>query len=864
MDKNKSTPVMQQFWDIKENHPDSIILFRMGDFYETFEKDAEITSDVLGIALTKRSNGAASSVPLAGFPYHSLEQYLYKLLQAGYRVAICEQVEDPKQSKGIVKREVVEVISPGTTISENFLNHNLNNYLCSVYHGGKSIGFTLLDHSTGEFLSNEISPDEFNNIISKYDVSEILIVDSQKDIFSRFNSIKNIVKNFIPDWIGSFDYTNEILCNHFKAKSMKGFGFRKNSLSIISSGIIMHYVKENFKNKIQHINNLKCLNSEDIMKLDYFTIRNLELFKSLLNNNTNGTLISIIDKTVTSSGSRLLKDWLIRPLINQKLITERLNNLEDFFNDYEFLNDTRNKLKKTYDIKRIISKISSGKANPTDLVNLSLSLKFFNSFQSIIPNNAIHIKKLCKNIIDTNKIIEIIDKTIVDEPPVNINKGYFIRDKISVELDELRIISNDANQWMLNYQKTLKEETQISSLKIGFNKVFGYYIDVTKANADKVPEYFIKKQTLVNNERFFTEDLKEFENKILNADYRINEIEIEIFSDLCLQIMEEAHNIQLNAELISKIDIFSSFASLAKQNKYIRPIVNREFDLKIKNGRHPVVEKLISNDNEFIGNDISFNDNKFLSIVTGPNMAGKSTYLRQIGIIVIMAQIGCFVPADHAEIGIVNQLFTRVGAGDNLAEGESTFLVEMQETANIINNATSHSLILLDEIGRGTSTYDGLSIAWAVTEYIHDTIKAKTLFATHYHELVDLAENLNFANNLNILVQESSDKSEIVFLRKIIEGGTDKSYGIYVAKMAGLPNNIIKKSKIYLELLTKKEKNISLDYRKEIESIISKIDVQKNDISVDIINYLKQIDINNISPLEALNLLNNIIKKYVK
>ncbi len=864
MDKNKSTPVMQQFWDIKENHPDSIILFRMGDFYETFEKDAEITSDVLGIALTKRSNGAASSVPLAGFPYHSLEQYLYKLLQAGYRVAICEQVEDPKQSKGIVKREVVEVISPGTTISENFLNHNLNNYLCSVYHGGKSIGFTLLDHSTGEFLSNEISPDEFNNIISKYDVSEILIVDSQKDIFSRFNSIKNIVKNFIPDWIGSFDYTNEILCNHFKAKSMKGFGFRKNSLSIISSGIIMHYVKENFKNKIQHINNLKCLNSEDIMKLDYFTIRNLELFKSLLNNNSNGTLISIIDKTVTSSGSRLLKDWLIRPLINQKLITERLNNLEDFFNDYEFLNDTRNKLKKTYDIKRIISKISSGKANPTDLANLSLSLKFFNSFQSIIPNNAIHIKKLCKNIIDTNKIIEIIDKTIVDEPPVNINKGYFIRDKISVELDELRIISNDANQWMLNYQKTLKEETQISSLKIGFNKVFGYYIDVTKANADKVPEYFIKKQTLVNNERFFTEDLKEFENKILNADYRINEIEIEIFSDLCSKIMEEAHNIQLNAELISKIDIFSSFASLAKKNKYIRPIVNREFDLKIKNGRHPVVEKLISNDNEFIGNDISFDDNKFLSIVTGPNMAGKSTYLRQIGIIVIMAQIGCFVPADHAEIGIVNQLFTRVGAGDNLAEGESTFLVEMQETANIINNATSHSLILLDEIGRGTSTYDGLSIAWAVTEYIHDTIKAKTLFATHYHELVDLAENLNFANNLNILVQESSDKSEIVFLRKIIEGGTDKSYGIYVAKMAGLPNNIIKKSKIYLELLTKKEKNISLDYRKEIESIISKIDVQKNDISVDIINHLKQIDINNISPLEALNLLNNIIKKYVK
>ena len=864
MDKNKSTPVMQQFWDIKEKHPDSIILFRMGDFYETFEKDAKITSNILGITLTKRANGAASSVPLAGFPYHALDQYLYKLLKAGYRVAICEQVENPKESKGIVKREVVEVISPGTTISENFLDNNLNNYLCAVYHGGKSIGVTFLDHSTGEFFSNEVLPNDFNNIISKYDISEILVLESQKDIFYKYYSIQNVVKNLIPDWIGSFDYTNEILCNHFNAKSMKGFGFSKDSLSIISSGIIIHYVKENFKNKIQHINNLKCLHSNDIMKLDYFTIRNLELFKSLLNNNNNGTLLSVIDKTVTSSGSRLLKNWITRPLINKKLINKRLDSLEDFFNDYDFLNNTRNDLKKTYDIKRIISKVSSNKVNPTDIINLSNSLKFLIFFEKNIPNNAVHIKQLCENIINTQNLISIIDSTLVDEPPININKGYFIRDKFSKELDELRIISNDANQWMLNYQNILREETKISSLKIGFNRVFGYYIDVTKTNLDKIPEYFIKKQTLVNNERFFTEELKEFEHKILNADERMNEIENKIFYNLCNQIMGEAYNIQLNADIISKIDIFSSLASLALNNKYTRPIINNTFDLKIKNGRHPVVEKLISNDNEFIGNDILFNKNQFLSIITGPNMAGKSTYLRQIGIIVIMAQIGCFVSADFAEIGLVDQLFTRVGASDNLAEGESTFLVEMQETANIINNATSSSLILLDEIGRGTSTYDGLSIAWAVTEYIHDKIQAKTLFATHYHELVELAENLNYANNLNILVQESSDKSEIVFLRKIIQGGTDKSYGIYVAKMAGLPNNIIKKSKIYLELLTKKEKNISLNYKKEIESIISKIDTSQSDISIDLINHLKQIDINNTSPLEALNLLNGIIKKYVK
>ena len=864
MDKKQSTPVMQQFWGIKKKHPDSIILFRMGDFYETFERDAEITSDVLGIALTKRANGAAASVPLAGFPYHALEQYLYKLLKAGYRVAICEQVEDPKESKGIVKREVVEVISPGTTISENFLDNNLNNFLCCVYHGGKSIGFTLLDHSTGEFFSNQILPNEFDSIVSKYDISEILILESQKDIFYKYHSIKNFPKNLISDWVGTFEYSNEILCNHFKVKSMKGFGFDKDSISIISSGIILHYIKENFKNRIKHISNLKYLKSNNIMKLDYSTIRNLELFKSILNNNQNGTLLSIIDKTVTSSGSRLLKNWITRPLIDKKSINNRLDNLEDFLNDIEFLNKTRNNLKKTYDIKRIISKISSGKANPIDIVNLSYSLKFLYSFKKNISNKSVHIKKLCNGSIDMQGIISIINNTLVDNPPVNINKGSFIRDEFSKELDELRIISNDANKWMLDYQRTLREETQISSLKIGFNKVFGYYIDVTKTNLNKVPEYFIKKQTLVNNERFFTEELKEFESKILNADFKISEIENEIFSDLCNQIMKEVYNIQLNADIISKLDIFSSFAILAFKNKYTRPIINNGFGLKITNGRHPVVEKLISNDYEFIGNDIILDDNQFLSIITGPNMAGKSTYLRQIGIIVIMAQIGCFVSSDFAEIGLIDQLFTRVGAGDNLAEGESTFLVEMQETANIINNATSNSLILLDEIGRGTSTYDGLSIAWGVTEHIHDQIKAKTLFATHYHELVELAENLDGANNLNILVQESSDQSEIVFLRKIIHGGTDKSYGIYVAKMAGLPNSIIKKSKIYLELLTKKENKVSLNYKEEIESIISKINDNQTDISQDFINHLKQIDINNTSPLESLNLLNGIIKKYVK
>ena len=862
--KNKATPVMKQFWGIKDKHPNSIILFRMGDFYETFEKDAEITSDILGIALTKRANGAASSVPLAGFPYHALNQYLYKLLKAGHRVAICEQVEDPKEAKGIVKREVVEIVSPGTTIADNYLDNNFNNYLCCAYNDGKAIGVSLLDHSTGEFFATEVYPTDFNNIISKYNVAEILILESQKDIFAKCNSIKNIVINFIPDWVNDYDYTNEILCNHFKVKNMKGFGFSKKSCSIISSGIIMHYIKENFQDRVNHINSLKTLPYQNIMQLDYYTIRNLELFSPLLSNNKKSTLIYALDKTVTSSGSRLFKNWIARPLIDKLLINNRLNHVQDFFDDEIFIENTRLLLKKTHDIERIIAKISSNKCNPLDILNLSTSLKTLNDFKGLIPKKSSFVKGLFKNIFNSKKIISVINNTLIENPPVNMNKGYFIKDGFSNKLDELRSVSNDANEWMLNYQIELRKETNIPSLKISFNKVFGYYIDVTKTHINKVPDYFIKKQTLVNNERFFTDELKDFEDKILNVDYKINQLENEIFNNLCKIVMNVSNDIQSNAYLISKIDIFSSLAYLAINNKYIRPIINQKFSLKIKNGRHPVVENLISDNNQFIANDISLDNHQFLSIITGPNMSGKSTYLRQIGIIIIMAQIGSFVPADYAEIGIVDKLFTRVGASDNLSEGESTFLVEMQETANIINNATKNSLILLDEIGRGTSTYDGLSIAWAVTEFIHNKIKAKTLFATHYHELVDLANNLKSANNLNILVEESSDKSDIVFLRKIVEGGTDKSYGIYVAKMAGLPSEIITKSKIYLELLTQDKKKVSLNDTRNIESIISKINQDHHQVSSDLVNSLKSIDVNNISPIEALNLLSHIIKKYVK
>ena len=865
IDKNKATPVMKQFWNIKEQHQDCIILFRMGDFYETFEKDAEITSKILGIALTKRSNGAASSVALAGFPYHSLDQYLYKLLKDGHKVAICEQVEDASQAKGIVKREVVEVVSPGTTISDKFLDHSTNNYICCAYYDRNNIGVSLLDYSTGEFYTNQIEAHNFDNLILQYNISEFLVLESQKELFEKFKSTNEIFTNSIPDWLNEWNYNNEILCNHFSVKSMKGFGLNDKSSCIISSGIIMHYLNENFNRKSSHINSLKSLSYNNKMQLDYYTTRNLELFESLLNSNKRkGTLLSTIDKTVTSSGSRLLKNWVTNPLIDKKLINKRLDIIEEFINDYNFLEYTRNELKNTYDIKRIISKISCNKVNPLDLINLSDSLNFLNSFRGNISSDKKNIIELISQVFKTDKIIDLIHKTLKDTPSINMKKGDFVRDGFSSDLDELRTISNDANDWMLNYQQKLKEETNISSLKISFNKIFGYYIDVTKTHSDKVPDNFIKKQTLVNNERYFTEELKEFEHKILNADHKIITLENKIFDNLCIQILEDIINIQFNADLISKIDIFSSLAYLSVNNRYVRPKISDSFTLEIKNGRHPVVEELISNDDQFISNDTSLNGKEFLSIITGPNMAGKSTYLRQIGLIIIMAQIGSFVPADYAKVGIVDRLFTRVGASDNLAEGESTFLVEMQETANILNNATKNSLIILDEIGRGTSTYDGLSIAWAVTEFIHDNIKAKTLFATHYHELVELANDLNNANNLNVLVQESSGKSDIVFLRKIVKGGTDKSYGIYVAKMAGLPNQVISKSKIYLELLINKQKNTSLINDKEIKSLINKIDNQENHLHQDLINDLAKININDISPLESLNILNEIIKKHVK
>ena len=779
-----ATPVMKQFWEAKASYPNSIMLFRMGDFYETFDEDAKLTSNILGIALTKRSNGAASSVPLAGFPYHSLDQHLYKLLKSGHRVAICEQVEDPKVSKGIVKREVVEVLSPGTAIADKYLNHKKNNFLCSIFFEKNNFGYAILDYSTGEFISGENKISELYNVLNQYNITEIILPKKQSNKINC-NSINNILITEYNDWISDSNSCYERLIEHFSTKSLKGFGFSKKDLSVIASGTALIYVQENYFGKIKHITSLSRIANNDYMRIDPSTIKNLEIFDSLSSKDNTGTLIDVIDNTLTPMGSRLLAKHLANPLLSKNKINARLKLIDQFIENYIDNSNLVEQLKLISDIPRIISKISIGKSNPRDLVNLSSSLFSILKIKQEVSNNK-PIYRLFHKVKNIKKVCNKINNHIISEPPIKLNKGGFIKSGISKKLDKLRKISDDVNKWLLDYQEKQRHITGISSLKISYNKVFGYYIDVTKTHIDKVPDYYIRKQTLTNSERYFTEELKEHENDILSSSDQIISIENTIYLELIDYILGYIEHIQNSANIISQFDLIVSHSITAKNNNYTKPIISeKSTKFKVEKSRHPVVEQLLPLNEKFITNDIELDNNKKqIAIITGPNMAGKSTFLRQIGLVSILAQIGSYVPADYACLSIVDQLFTRVGANDNLAGGESTFLVEMNETANILNNATTQSLVILDEIGRGTSTYDGLSLAWAITEYIHNNseIKAKTLFATHYHELIDLAEDLPDAFNLNVAVDEYD--GDIIFLRKIQSGGANKSYGINVAKMA--------------------------------------------------------------------------------
>jgi len=851
---------MKQYFDIKSEYDDSIVLFRMGDFYETFNDDAKIAAKILGIVLTKRANGAAADVPLAGFPYHSLDNYLYKLVNAGHRVAICEQVEDPKLSKGIVKREVIEVVTPGTITAEQAIDQKANRYLASLHFNKTNVGYAILDQSTGEFFIGECEKNNISESLRKFAPREVIVGESV--IYSTekwYLELKPFVTK-IDDWVFTFDQSYRKLIDHFQVKSLKGFGCDSYKDGITSAGAILYHVTESLNGSIDHICHLNPIKNTGIMGLDGFTIRNLEIFKSLSTQGTHGTLVDVLDQTITSGGSRLLKQWMNKPLVDRKKINSRLDIVEAFYNDSDLRDEISKLLKKISDIERILGKINNGKVTPKEINGLCISLERIPEIKSALKSSK--NKKLVffnKSFKNTDRVFNKIIKTLHSDAPSKISQGNVILKGVNKELDELRLLSTGGKKWIADLQTSERKRTGISSLKVGYNKVFGYYLEVTKVHSDKIPDDYIRKQTLVSSERYITPALKDYEERILSADEKINVLESSIFNDLCRYIINSARLLQLNALALSRLDLLLTFGELSKSNKYCRPKLTDKKNINIKDGRHPVVEQLIPSTERFIPNNLDMNINKNqIHLITGPNMAGKSTYLRQIGLIVYMSHLGCFVPANFAEIGVVDKLFTRVGASDNLAGGESTFLVEMNEAANILNNATDKSLILLDEIGRGTATYDGLSLAYAITEYIHNekSLRARTLFATHYHELTNLEENLQRLENHHIGVREHGDK--IIFLRQILPGPGDKSYGIHVAKMAGLPKQVIKRAS---ELL-----NSYLDTKLADQERTHVLSVDQLSVfaeqDIELKNELKEIDLLSLTPLEVISRLDELKKKY--
>jgi DNA mismatch repair protein MutS len=801
---------MRQYNQIKTKHPGTILLFRVGDFYETFSDDAITVSRDLGITLTKRNNGG-DMTPLAGFPFHSLDTYLPKLIRKGHRVAVCEQTEDPAEAKArkskIVEREVTEIMTPGVTLSDKLLEHKRNNFLVALHFEGDAVGVAFTDVSTGELAVTELTKESTASFLASLSPSEILLSKRVKSSLPAY--LNEYVITYLDEWVFEGNYGYELLLDHFKTHSLKGFGVEELSIARISAGASLHYVRENQKASMAQIRRVYAFDNADYMMLDASTKRNLELTSALQEGRTEGTLISILDDTCTAMGARLLRRWMIRPLKHVDTIAKRLNAVDELYHDHTFRSQLRDDLKQVGDLERLISKIMIGRANPRDIDQLRRSIERIpvikESLQSLNSDLAIEVRDELNTLFDLQ---DIIRDTLREDPPASLRDGGIIRDGFSNELEELRDISKNGKQYIARIQKSLVQKTGINSLKLGYNKVFGYYIEVTNAHKERIPEYFIRKQTLVNAERYITPELKEIEEKILSAEERIVSLEQELFEQLRIRITKYADEVQRNAQAIAQVDTIQSLAEVAVRNNYVKPEVHDDGDLDITGGRHPVVERLLPMGEPFIPNDIFLSNEKDqILIITGPNMAGKSIILRQTGLIVLLAQIGSFVPAKSAKIGLVDKIFTRVGASDNLAAGESTFLVEMNEAANILNNATPKSLILLDEVGRGTSTFDGLSIAWSLAEYLHNqsTVAAKTLFATHYHELNELESIYDRIVNYNVQVKEHNGK--VIFLRKLVKGGADHSYGIQVASMAGLPSVVINRAR---EILTNLERH-SLD-----------------------------------------------------
>jgi len=860
----KETPLMKQYNEIKAQHPDAILLFRVGDFYETFCEDAIKASKILGITLTRRANGAATYIELAGFPHHSLDTYLPKLVRAGQRVAICEQLEDPKMTKKIVKRGITELVTPGVSAGDNILEQKENNFLASIYINKQTIGIAFLDISTGEFLTTEGLSEYIDKLLAGFSPKEVLVERNQIKQFEELFGTRYYTYK-LDDWVFTEDNAKNRLLTHFQTSNLKGFGIQELTFGIIASGAILEYLSITQHNQIQHINNITRIIEDNYVWLDKFTIRNLELIYPL--NEGGKTLTDILDSTLSPMGSRMLKRWVILPLKNISKITERHNIIEFMLKNPELTTIIKDNISKIGDLERLISKVSLGRINPREVNQLNNALKSIEPIKNICQASKNETLKTFADQLNPCVLIQDkIEKTIKEDPAILINKGDVIKDGVNEELDELRKISRSGKNYLIELQQKESERTGIPSLKVSFNNVFGYYFEVRNTHKDKVPQEWVRKQTLTGAERYITEELKEYETKILGAQEKILILETQIYVALVNSLIDYIPVNQQNSNKIAQLDVLQSFTTIAKENRYNRPTINEGFNIDIKDGRHPVIEKQLPDGEQYVANDVFLdNESQQIIMITGPNMAGKSALLRQTALITIMAQIGSFVPASTANIGIVDKIFTRVGASDNISQGESTFMVEMQEAASILNNLSDRSLILLDEIGRGTSTYDGISIAWSMVEFIHEqpVNRGKTLFATHYHELNEMEKSFNRVKNYNVSVKEHQNK--VIFLRKLKRGGSEHSFGIHVAQMAGMPKSVVKRANEILVDLEKPRDKKTIS--KNLESIADNREgvqlsfFQLNDpVLKGIRDQIAATDINNLTPMEALNKLYEIKK----
>jgi len=864
--KSSETPLMQQYFSIKKQHPDALLLFRVGDFYETFAEDAVRASKILGITLTKRANGSASYVDLAGIPYHALETYLPKLIRAGQRVAICEQLEDPKKTKKIVKRGVTELVTPGVAYNDNVLEHKENNFLAAVHLGKERGGIAFLDITTGEFLTAEGGPEYLDKLMSSFAPKEVLFERGQQPLLEQTFGTRYYTYK-MDDWVFVEDTAREKLKEKFQTKSLKGYGVDDMSYGLVAAGAILQYLDFTQHQRTMHITSIKRIEEERFVWLDKFTIRNLELFYSV--NEGAKTLVDVIDRTVSPMGGRMLKRWVALPLKELQPVQERLNVVEHFLANGEFQDTIHGQLEQIGDLERLTSKIATGRINPREMNQLRLALTAIEPVKAACLNSANQaLKQIGDQLNPCENIRERIASEIEPDPPAQLNKGHVIARGVCAELDELRDIAHSGKDYLAQLKEREIERTGIPSLKISFNNVFGYYIEVRNTHKDKVPEEWIRKQTLVNAERYITEELKEYEEKILGAEEKSLALETDIFNKLIASLTDYISAIQLNASLIARLDCLLSFAKVAEAHHYVKPEVNDGLILDIKGGRHPVIEQQLPIDESYVSNDVLLDsENEQIIMITGPNMSGKSALLRQTALIVLLAQMGSFVPAEAAKIGLVDKIFTRVGASDNISMGESTFMVEMHEAASILNNVSSRSLILLDEIGRGTSTYDGISIAWSMVEYLHEHPKAraKTLFATHYHELNEMEKSFSRIRNFNVSVRELEDK--VIFLRKLKPGGSEHSFGIHVARMAGMPKSVVKRANEILKDLegvngkatVSKQVGEIAAHREGLQTTIFQLD---DPVLKQIRDEIKVLDVNNLTPVEALNKLNDI-KKHI-